>query len=54
MSATTTVDGAFVISENTKGGTSGTLFKEAEFTAPQSVVDNDTITLTITINVASV
>ena len=55
MNASTTILGAFVISESTKAGTYGVLFKEAAFSAgAQSVKANDTITLTITITVASV
>ena len=45
---TVTVAGAFLISDNTKGGTSGVLFSEANFQSPgsRSVVSGDTLTVT--------
>ena len=48
MNATTTVGGAFLISNNTKGGTTGILFSAADFQAPgdRSVVSGDTISVT--------
>ena len=48
ISGTTTVGGAFLTSNNTKGGTTGILFSAVDFSAPgdRSVVDNDTITVT--------
>lgn len=47
ISGTTTVGGAFLTSNNTKGGTTGILFSAVDFSAPgdRSVVDNDTITV---------
>lgn len=50
INATTTVGGAFLTSDNTKGGTSGTLFSAADFQSPgdRSVVDGDTINVTYT------
>ncbi len=50
INATTTVGGAFLTSNNTKGGTTGTLFSAVDFSAPgdRNVVDNDTVTVTYT------
>jgi hypothetical protein len=44
------VGGAFLTSNNTKGGTTGILFSAADFQAPgdRSVVSGDTITVTYT------
>ena len=45
----TTVGGAFLISENTKGGTTGTLFAVGAFTGGDKAVDSgDTLTVTAT------
>jgi hypothetical protein len=48
ISGTTTVGGAFLTSNYTKGGTTGILFSAVDFSAPgdRSVVANDTITVT--------
>jgi hypothetical protein len=48
--ATTVVGGAFLISNSTKGGTTGTLFSAADFTAPgdRSVVSGDVLSVTYT------
>lgn len=48
INATTTVGGAFLISNNTKGGTTGTLFSAADFQSPgdRSVVSGDTLSVT--------
>ena len=52
INATTVVGGAFLISNSTKGGTTGILFSAADFAAPgdRSVVSGDTITVTYTFN----
>lgn len=44
------VGGAFLTSENTKGGTGGVLFSAANFSAPgdRSVISGDTLTVTYT------
>ena len=48
INGTTTVGGAFLISNNTKGGTTGILFSAADFQAPgdRSVVSGDTLNVT--------
>ena len=45
-----TVAGAFLTSDNTKSGTTGTLFSEADFGSPgdRSVVNGDTLSVTYT------
>jgi hypothetical protein len=50
MNATTTVGGAFLTTNSTKGGTSGTLFSAADFESPgdRSVASGDVLTLTYT------
>lgn len=50
INGTTTVGGAFLISNNTKGGTTGILFSAADFAAPgdRSVISGDTVTATYT------
>tara|TARA_R110000803_G_scaffold65782_3_gene127027 strand:+ start:453 stop:1034 length:582 start_codon:yes stop_codon:yes gene_type:complete len=48
INATVTVGGAFLISNNTKGGTSGVLFSAADFQSPgdRAVVSGDIINVT--------
>ena len=48
INGSTTVGGAFLTSNDTKGGTTGTLFSAADFQAPgdRSVINGDTITVT--------
>jgi len=55
MNGTTTVGGAFLTSDNTKNGTSGTLFSAADFESPgdRSVVNGDTINVTYTFSLAA-
>lgn len=53
INGTLTVYGGFVISDSTKGGTSGVLFGEAAFSSARSVVAADTITVTVTITAAT-
>ena len=50
INGTTTVGGAFLISNSTKGGTTGTLFSAADFASPgdRSVVSGDTLVVTYT------
>lgn len=54
INGTTTVGGAFLTSNNTKGGTTGILFSAADFSSPgdRSVVSGDTLTVTYTLSLA--
>ena len=55
INATSTVGGAFLTSDNTKNGTTGTLFSAADFAAPgdRSVVSGDIISVTYTFSLAA-
>ena len=55
INGTTTVGGAFLTSENTKGGTTGTLFSAADFGSPgdRSVVSGDTLSVTYQFSLAA-
>ena len=50
INATATVGGAFLISNNTKGGTTGVLFSASDFAAPgdRTVASGDTLNVTYT------
>jgi len=50
INATATVGGAFLISNSTKSGTTGTLFSASDFSSPgdRSVVSGDTLNVTYT------
>jgi hypothetical protein len=50
ITGSVTVGGAFLISNNTKGGTTGVLFSAADFQSPgdRNVVNGDTLTVTYT------
>jgi hypothetical protein len=50
VTGTMTVGGAFLISNNTKSGTTGILFSAADFQSPgdRNVVNGDTLTVTYT------
>jgi hypothetical protein len=50
INGTTTVGGAFLISNSTKGGSTGFLFSAADFASPgdRAVVSGDTLTVTYT------
>lgn len=54
--STTTVGGAFLISNSTKGGSTGTLFSASDFTSPgdRSVVSGDTLNVTYTHSLTAV
>lgn len=56
INATTTVGGAFLTTDNTKGGTTGTLFSAADFQSPgdRSVVSGDTLSVTYTFSLDAV
>ena len=50
INATATVGGAFLVSDDTKGGSTGVLFSASDFTSPgdRSVVSGDTLNVTYT------
>lgn len=50
INATATVGGAFLVSNSTKGGSTGTLFSASDFSSPgdRSVVSGDTLNVTYT------
>jgi len=50
INATSTVGGAFLISDSTKSGTTGTLFSASDFSSPgdRAVVSGDTLNVTYT------
>jgi hypothetical protein len=54
INATQVVGGAFLTSDSTRGGTSGTLFSAADFQSPgdRSVVSGDTLNVTYTFSLA--
>jgi len=55
INGTTTVGGAFLTSNNTKSGTTGTLFSAADFSAPgdRSVVSGDILNVTYTFSLSA-
>jgi hypothetical protein len=56
INATSTIAGAFLVNNNVKGGTTGILFSESDFTAPgdRSVVSGDTLNVTYTFSLDAV
>ena len=54
INATATIGGAFLTSDNTKGGFTGTLFSASDFTSPgdRSVVSGDTLNVSYTMSLA--
>lgn len=54
FNATKNIYGAFLISNNTKNGNTGTLFSISKFASPKSVEANDELLLTYTFTAASV
>lgn len=53
INANKTIYGAFLVSNNTKGGTSGMLFAASKFSVARSVVDEDQLLVTYTVLSAS-
>jgi hypothetical protein len=49
INGTATVAGAFIISNNTKGGTTGILYSAGDFAASRSVASGDTVRVTATL-----
>jgi nucleoid-associated protein YgaU len=56
INATSVIAGAFLISNNTKGGTTGVLFSASDFQSPgdRSVVSGDTLNVTYTFSLDAV
>jgi len=52
MNASVTIKGAFVINNNTKGGTTGTLWSTGAFGSPQALVSTQLLQLTYTCSAA--
>ena len=53
INGTSTIYGAFVTTNSTKGGTSGTLYGAADFGASRAVISGDTLNVTITLTAAA-
>jgi hypothetical protein len=53
VNATAVIKGAFVVTNNTKGGTTGVLYGEAAFGSTRSVENGDTLNVTVTLTAAS-
>lgn len=53
FNASETVYGAFLISNNTKGGTTGTLIAASKFAASRSMLDTDVLNVTYTLSASS-
>jgi len=56
INATSTIAGAFLVNNSTKGGTTGTLFSASDFQSPgdRSVVSGDTLNVTYTFSLDAV
>lgn len=52
-SGTETIYGGFVVSSGTQGGTTGTIYGEAAFSATKSLTSGDTLTVTVTLTAAT-
>lgn len=50
INGTATVAGCFIITNNTKGGTTGTLFSAVDFVASRNVLNGDTLTVTYNVS----
>jgi len=53
ISGTATFGGAFVVSDSTKGGTTGILYGGGVFSQDRSLIDNDVLNVTITCTAAA-
>ena len=53
INGTATVAGAFLNTDSTKSGTSGTLYGVVDFTSSRSVISGDTLEVTVTLTSAS-
>jgi len=53
INGTTTIFGAFLVTNSTKGGTSGTLYGVVDFGSSRAVISGDTLEITVTLTAAS-
>jgi len=53
INASVTVAGAFVVDDNTKGGTSGILYGAADFSSSRSLSSGDTLNVQVTLTVTA-
>lgn len=53
INGSTTINGAFVTTNSTKGGTTGTLYGAADFAASRTLGNGDTLFVTITLTAAT-
>lgn len=53
INASVTIGGAFVATDNTKGGTTGTLYGIGAFSADRSLGSGDTLNVTVTLTAAA-
>jgi len=53
INGTATVAGAFINSDSTKSGTTGTLYGVVDFSSSRSVISGDTLEVTVTLTAAS-
>lgn len=53
VNATSTVGGAFLVNNSTKSGTTGILLGAGEFGAARSVINGDTLNVTVTCSITS-
>lgn len=51
INATATINGAFTTTNNTKGGTTGTLYSAGSFGSTRSVLNGDTLNVQVTLTV---
>jgi hypothetical protein len=49
INATSTIAGAFMVTDSTKSGTSGTLYGVVDFGSTRSVISGDTLEITVTL-----
>ena len=53
INGSTTIFGAFLVTNNTKGGTAGTLYGVVDFGSSRAVISGDTLEITVTLTAAS-
>lgn len=53
ISGSSTIDGAFMVDDNTKAGTTGILLGAGNFASSRSVLNGDTLNVTVTCSITS-